>query len=229
MARSASRFPSPLLVFPARPTFARSRLRLFAFWDSAVRKCRCRGSFEKAPPIPALGQSSPCPGALKALGARSARRKRSLLGEAPSSESGKAPRGPRRRGCHSRLGPSGTVPVVRTVQIMRVRSASRRLSPRRLPTPKRQGNASPLRSRLAHLRFIARIPFPVPTDHETFRRAGDGCARGGRARGACGPYERQGPDEGFVQGLRAAPARCERGGRASARTRQGTARGAETV
>ena len=84
------------------------------------------------------------------------------------------------------------------------------------------------RSCSADLRLIARIPFPVPADHETFRRAGDGCARGGQARGARGPDERQGADEGFVKELRAAPARCERGGRAAAPTRQGTARGAET-
>ena len=124
----------------------------------------------------------------------------------------------------------GTAPVVRTVQIMRVRSAFRRLSPRRLRTNEatRAGNASQPPSRSADLRLVTRIPFPVPADHETFRRAGDRGARGGQARGARGPDERQGADEGFEQGLRVAPARCERGGRAAAPPRQGTARGAET-
>ena len=190
----------------------------------------CRGSFEKAPPSPhgASRRRVPARSRLSASGQRVLHghfwEKRRLR----SREKRRVDRAVGAR--QSRLGPSGTAPVVHTVQIMRVRSVSRCLSPRRLRTNEatRAANASHPRSCSADRRFIARIPFPVPADHETFRRAGDGCARGGQARGARGPDERQGADEGFVEGLRAAPARCERGGRATAPTRQGTARGAET-
>lgn len=205
---------------------ARPTLQVF---NCSSNRC-CRGSFEKAPPSP-YGVSRRRVPARSRLSASGQRVLHGHFWEKRRLRSREKRRVDRAVGARqSRLGPSGTVPVVHTVQIMRVRSVSRRLSPRRLRTNEatRAANASHPRSCSADLRFIARIPFPVPADHETFRRAGDGCARGGQARGARGPDERQGADEGFVKGLRAAPARCERGGRAAAPTRQGTARGAET-